>query len=119
VQEADDRARRHRERLARRLAAMRIYAETVDCRRQYLLEYFGQPAEPCGHCDNCLRTPPNAEAAPSVPFPIKGRVSHAELGEGLVLGYEGARIKILFDEAGEKIFDTDYVIARNLIVRSQ
>lgn len=32
--------------------------ETVQCRRQYLLRYFGQElAEPCGNCDVCLDPP--------------------------------------------------------------
>ena len=31
--------------------------ETVRCRRQYLLDYFGEASGPCGNCDNCL-TPP-------------------------------------------------------------
>ncbi|HEU4616574.1 MAG TPA: RecQ family ATP-dependent DNA helicase [Gammaproteobacteria bacterium] len=116
AEEAKARARRNYERLLRRLDGMRIYAETVDCRRQYLLEYFAQAADPCGRCDNCMRAPERASS--SLPFPIKGRVSHAELGEGIVLGYEGPRLRVLFDEAGEKIFNTKYVTARNLIVRS-
>ncbi len=34
--------------------------ETVDCRRQVLLQYFGEPAhERCGNCDNCLNPPPS------------------------------------------------------------
>ncbi|MBT9586562.1 DNA helicase RecQ [bacterium] len=28
--------------------------ETVRCRRQVLLEYFGDRCEPCGNCDTCL-----------------------------------------------------------------
>lgn len=28
--------------------------ETARCRRQVLLEYFGDDCEPCGNCDNCL-----------------------------------------------------------------
>ncbi len=38
-----------------RLAAMLAYAEAQNCRRQPLLAYFGQPSNPCRHCDNCLR----------------------------------------------------------------
>ena len=29
--------------------------ETVRCRRQVLLEYFGDACEPCGNCDTCLQ----------------------------------------------------------------
>ena len=37
-----------------RVDMMRAYAETDDCRRAFLLSYFGEPFEPpCGHCDNC------------------------------------------------------------------
>lgn len=31
--------------------------EAADCRRVRLLDYFGEPSQPCGNCDNCL-TPP-------------------------------------------------------------
>jgi ATP-dependent DNA helicase RecQ len=40
-----------------KLDAMLGLCETVRCRRQYLLDYFDEPSEPCGNCDNCL-TPP-------------------------------------------------------------
>ncbi len=37
-----------------RLEMVRQYAETLDCRRQFLLGYFGQEAPDfCGGCDNC------------------------------------------------------------------
>ncbi|ROS04766.1 ATP-dependent DNA helicase RecQ [Sinobacterium caligoides] len=40
-----------------RLDAMLGLCEISSCRRQVLLRYFGEEAEPCGNCDNCL-TPP-------------------------------------------------------------
>ncbi len=40
-----------------KLDAMLGLCETLNCRRMRLLEYFGQPAAPCGNCDTCL-TPP-------------------------------------------------------------
>jgi len=40
-----------------KLDAMLGLCETVRCRRQYLLEYFGEASGPCGNCDNCLEPP--------------------------------------------------------------
>ncbi|SCA55178.1 ATP-dependent DNA helicase RecQ [Candidatus Terasakiella magnetica] len=38
-----------------KLDALLSYCETHRCRRQVLLEYFGETmAEPCGNCDTCL-----------------------------------------------------------------
>ncbi|MEW2357474.1 DNA helicase RecQ [Spirillospora sp. NPDC029432] len=47
----------HRRRLGLHLDAMLALCETVDCRRVRLLDYFGQPAMPCGNCDTCLSPP--------------------------------------------------------------
>ncbi|MFD7258297.1 DNA helicase RecQ [Streptomyces sp. NPDC059874] len=44
----------HRRALAMHLDAMLALCETVDCRRERLLEYFGQLGGPCGNCDTCL-----------------------------------------------------------------
>ncbi|MYN14561.1 DNA helicase RecQ [Pusillimonas sp. TS35] len=46
-----------RRRLASHLDAMLGLCETVSCRRQRLLAYFGQSIEPCGNCDTCLEPP--------------------------------------------------------------
>ncbi|MDT7695154.1 MAG: ATP-dependent helicase RecQ, partial [Pseudonocardiales bacterium] len=51
--------RAHRQRLGQHLDAMLALCETVGCRRVRLLNYFGQPGEPCGNCDTCL-TPPES-----------------------------------------------------------
>ncbi|OUR80221.1 ATP-dependent DNA helicase RecQ [Alphaproteobacteria bacterium 46_93_T64] len=37
--------------------ALLAYCETLGCRRQVLLSYFGETFGACGNCDNCL-TPP-------------------------------------------------------------
>ena len=44
-------------RLGQHLDAMLALCETIGCRRQNLLGYFGQPSEPCGNCDTCLEPP--------------------------------------------------------------
>jgi len=46
-----------RRRLGGALDAMLGLCETVSCRRQRLLQYFGQSITPCGNCDNCLNPP--------------------------------------------------------------
>jgi ATP-dependent DNA helicase RecQ len=40
-----------------RLNALLGLAEATGCRRQRLLSYFGEVAEPCGNCDLCDRPP--------------------------------------------------------------
>ena len=40
-----------------RLNALLGLAEALGCRRQKLLGYFGETAEPCGNCDLCDRPP--------------------------------------------------------------
>ncbi len=46
--------RSYKMRLGQHLDAMLALCETVSCRRQNLLAYFGQSSEPCGNCDTCL-----------------------------------------------------------------
>ncbi|MBC5782519.1 DNA helicase RecQ [Ramlibacter sp. USB13] len=40
-----------------KLDALLALAEATDCRRVRLLAYFGEQAQPCGNCDNCLNPP--------------------------------------------------------------
>ncbi|MGV3712534.1 DNA helicase RecQ [Pseudolysinimonas sp.] len=51
--------RAHKQRMGQHLDAMLALCETVTCRRAQLLNYFGQPSDPCGNCDTCL-SPPEA-----------------------------------------------------------
>ena len=53
-----------RKRLERhKLDALLGYCESVRCRRQALLAYFGETyAQPCGNCDNCLEPPQTWDA---------------------------------------------------------
>jgi ATP-dependent DNA helicase RecQ len=55
--ELDERQRRIER---QKIEALIGYCETVACRRQVLLGYFGETDRPpCGHCDNC-RSPPES-----------------------------------------------------------
>ncbi|UNK70438.1 DNA helicase RecQ [Microbacterium sp. H1-D42] len=44
-------------RMGQHLDAMLALCETVQCRRQNLLGYFGQESGACGNCDTCLESP--------------------------------------------------------------
>lgn len=104
-----------------RLAMMRGYAELADCRRAYLLHYFGATYDPpCGNCDNCATNAhaaanPSSTATADQPFPLNSRVTHAKWGEGLVMRYEGDKLTILFDEVGYKTLAVTVVQENNLL----
>jgi ATP-dependent DNA helicase RecQ len=51
-EEASSEDRKRRE--YQRLNALLAYCEAPECRRQLLLTYFGEDAQPCGNCDICL-----------------------------------------------------------------
>ena len=42
---------------SQRLTALLSYCEAPRCRRQVLLNYFGEEREPCGNCDVCTEPP--------------------------------------------------------------
>jgi ATP-dependent DNA helicase RecQ len=59
--EDEDASAEHKRRAHGRLGTLIGYCETAGCRRQILLNYFGETAEPCGNCDNCLDQAPRAD----------------------------------------------------------
>ncbi|HEX7037755.1 MAG TPA: RecQ family ATP-dependent DNA helicase [Pseudomonadales bacterium] len=106
----------HRRYLLERLERMRVYAELRDCRRQYLLEYFGEPAPACGRCDNCDNgLTGNRGATEERPFRVGSRIEHGKLGKGVVLGYEGHHMTVLFDEDGEKVIDVTFALEHGML----
>ena len=48
-----------------KLDALLAMCESLECRRQRLLGYFGEPSPPCGNCDNCLHPPVRWDATES------------------------------------------------------
>ena len=117
VSEEAARAQEHREEFNRsRIEMVRGYAEVRDCRREYLLNYFGEEFEaPCGYCDNCEAGIVVEEVEGGQPFPINSRVVHEKWGEGLVQRYEGDKMVIVFDEVGYKTLEVDLVMERGLL----
>ncbi len=47
----------HKRRLGQHLDAMLGLCETLRCRRQLMLDYFGESSPACGNCDTCLNPP--------------------------------------------------------------
>jgi ATP-dependent DNA helicase RecQ len=50
----EDGDERHTKMQHARLRSLVNYAQSVTCRRQVLLQYFGETTEPCNNCDACL-----------------------------------------------------------------
>ncbi len=99
-----------------RIEMMSGYAEVHDCRREYLLNYFGEEIDdPCGFCDNCDAGITVPEDEEDMIFPINTRVKHPAWGEGLVLRYEGDKMVVLFDEVGYKTLAVEVVKERELL----
>jgi ATP-dependent DNA helicase RecQ len=107
-----------------RVEMMRGFAETLGCRRQFLLGYFGE-AYPhlCGNCDTCRsgaagqaagsgqaapapapakgrKAKAAARAKPADPYAVNAAVQHREWGDGVVMRIEPDRITVLFDSVG-------------------
>jgi len=100
-----------------RIEMMRAYAETSRCRRQFLLQYFGETtAGLCGDCDNCRAgTATDGPEAPS-PFAVEQQVRHDTFGDGVVMSLEGEEITVLFSEVGYRTLFLPTVLERQLLV---
>lgn len=103
-----------------RVDMVREYAETDRCRTAWLSGYFGQHADPCGHCDTCAAH----DVGPSRPAPVDDAfvteldvetVTHPEFGSGTVVSHEPDRITVLFAEAGYKTLARSVVEERHLL----
>ncbi|MGK8520168.1 RecQ family zinc-binding domain-containing protein [Nocardia asteroides] len=102
-----------------RLHMLRGYAETTDCRRRYLLGYFGeQLPEPCGNCDTCDAGTTSGRAEDNGEFPLDSRVRHEQWGCGVVLSTEQDRITVLFDDFGYKTLSLPEIRKRGLLARA-
>lgn len=56
----------HRQNLSRHLDSMLALCESLTCRRQQILQYFGEESSPCGNCDTCLNPPQAWDATVAV-----------------------------------------------------
>ncbi|MGE2719258.1 RecQ family ATP-dependent DNA helicase [Mycolicibacterium celeriflavum] len=97
-----------------RVEMMRSYSETPDCRRQFLLAYFGDYLpEPCGNCDRCREDTVTDHGEPAIAMGTA--VEHKEWGAGTVLGGDEDRITVLFDLYGYRTLDIEAVRDNDLL----
>jgi ATP-dependent DNA helicase RecQ len=101
-----------------RIEMMRGYADMNGCRREYILNYFGEVyTPPCDNCDNCLAGLSGVNPPSTQPFPINGKVMHKIWGPGLVMRYAGDTMVVLFDSVGYRTLAVDLVMREGLLVR--
>jgi ATP-dependent DNA helicase RecQ len=99
-----------------RVEMMRRYAEMTDCRRRFLLRYFGEGAnDPCGRCDNCDAGRSTPAGVGHGSFGAGMRVEHQEWGRGVVLADEGDRLTVFFDEVGYRELLTSAVTDHHIL----
>jgi ATP-dependent DNA helicase RecQ len=102
-----------------RVRMMRGYAELWDCRRRYLLNYFGEELdrETCEYCDNDLNPARNGatgDSATDAPFAVGMRVRHRLWGEGDVVQAEASTVTVRF-ELEEKTLDAPTALENGLL----
>lgn len=121
---ASERADQREEVEQSRIAMMRRFAETLGCRRQFLLGYFGDElAEPCGNCDTCTSGSAyqdgahGADGAHDDTWPPESIVEHPEWGRGTVMSTEDDRVTVFFDAAGYRTLSLADVEGRHLLER--
>ncbi len=101
-----------------RVEMIRGYAEARSCRREYLLNYFGeQIGGACGNCDNCRKAGDHGATGDElvVPFAQDQRVVHREWGEGLLVRTDGETITVLFDDVGYKTLSLRLLMEHDLL----
>ena len=93
-----------------RVEMVRGYAETIGCRRQFLLAYFGEVMEQtCGNCDTCAAGA--SEMLSGSAWQVNDRVQHDSWGPGVVMRCETDRVTVLFEQVGYKTLKLDAVHA--------
>jgi ATP-dependent DNA helicase RecQ len=115
VQAVRQRAEAHRAMQESRIEMMRGYAETLQCRQQFLLSYFGEDdPELCHDCDNC-QSGRSHERQASGPFGVQDKVRHRSFGDGMIMDVDGEQVTVLFDEVGYRTLHLPTVVEGGLL----
>jgi len=122
------RAEAHRHLSESRIEMMRGYAETLNCRRSFLLGYFGDEVdEACGTCDTCVSGlcatdpgDPDAQTPTAEPSPwsVHAQVTHQEFGDGTVMDVADDVLTVLFDDVGYRTLHLPTVLDKGLLTSS-
>ncbi|MGQ0481812.1 MAG: RecQ family ATP-dependent DNA helicase [Pseudonocardia sp.] len=116
VPAAMDEAESHQRLIRSRIEMMRGYAETLGCRRQYLLGYFGEHLrDRCGNCDTCDAGTAKDQLPGTDEFAVNSSVRHPEWGSGTVISVEPDRLTVLFDDLGYKTLSISAVHQHDLL----
>jgi len=114
-----ERAEAHREVVTSRIEMMRAYSETMQCRRQFLLGYFGEDLPKiCGDCDTCYAGTAAAYepyATSNDPYPVESRVRHDNFGEGTVMDLTGDTLTVMFTDVGYRTLHLPTVQEQDLL----
>jgi ATP-dependent DNA helicase RecQ len=88
------------------------------------LAYFdAESPDHCPSCDNC-RTGRSQQAkqssvdelpTKSQPWSVGSTIQHNTLGRGIVQGYDGKNVDVLFEKAGRKTINVAFAKKRKLI----
>ena len=85
----------------RRLSSLVNFAQSSTCRRQVLLQYFGETSEPCSNCDVCLGYADINQSAERIPKREQRKERNAQYtqgmdaqGEGLLVRLKALRMKL-------------------------
>ncbi len=101
-----------------RIAMMRGYADTTDCRRRFLLGYFGEPhAHRCGNCDTCDAGTATDAGPEDGEFPVGATVRHSQWDTGVVVSSDQEELTVLFEDVGYKTLALRVVRERGLLER--
>lgn len=96
----------HKQLASQKLDAMLGFAECSDCRRVRLLAYFGEAAQPCRHCDNCLN-PPQLVDATTAAKKLVSCIYRLQQKSGVSFGAQHV-IDVLQGRANERIDKFDH-----------
>jgi ATP-dependent DNA helicase RecQ len=117
VEQVVARAEAYRSIQRSRIERMRAYAETLACRRQYLLRYFGEAdPDPCGECDNCHAGTGPEEDVVRGPFAVEQAVRHDAFGDGVVMSTDGDTVTVLFEDVGYRTLSVPAVVDQQLLL---